>query len=268
VIPPLTSHFWSLAVEEQFYLVWPLLVWWLSRKRLRAITMFLIIAPVVVRLVLTHLGNHTLGNLILLPTRVDTLAVGALIAIVSRDDGGLRRVRQYAVPVGIVCAIGFFGVCWANGSPANYGIRMQRYGFSLAAFGFASLLIWTLTASSERPLAGVFTARWLRWIGNRSYAIYVWHPIATRGFAYMRLPQRLSVLPLPARQLLLYVGVVVTAAIMAQISWVLIESPFLSLKRFVPRPKGTNARQAALVRNAEGSPYDSGDSSLLVSGEG
>src|SRR4029079_8779404 len=88
-------HFWSLAVEEQFYLVWPLLVWMLGARRLLKLYVAMIVAGPLIRvgLLLTHAPGHggLYDNTI---ARSDALAVGAAIAVLLRQEAGRAWLQK------------------------------------------------------------------------------------------------------------------------------------------------------------------------------
>src|SRR5213594_314733 len=93
------GHFWSLAVEEQFYLIWPVIVLALSRRHLQACCLACIIGALVVRVGLNAKGNET-AAFVLTPARIDALAVGAYLAISARGAAGLNRMSRWALPSG------------------------------------------------------------------------------------------------------------------------------------------------------------------------
>lgn len=86
----LVGHFWTLCVEEQFYLVWPLVVFAFSRKTVLRICVALIAGALVIRLTLTGLGAGGGTNFVLTPCQMDSLAAGALVATLIRLRGGTQ----------------------------------------------------------------------------------------------------------------------------------------------------------------------------------
>src|SRR5687767_5633954 len=98
------GHFWSLAVEEQFYLIWPLLVLALNRRQLQITCVLCLIAALAVRVVLNAQGNNP-AAFVLTPARLDALAVGAYLALAARGPGGLPRLARLAQPVTLVLCL-------------------------------------------------------------------------------------------------------------------------------------------------------------------
>ena len=110
---------WTLSVEEQFYLLWPIVVSWCSRRGLVWMCMSIVIGALALRLLLTLVGVDWLAIYMMTPTRADALAAGALVAVLLRrlEARQLRRVCAYAgAKVPLVCAglgITLFGVLYA-----------------------------------------------------------------------------------------------------------------------------------------------------------
>src|SRR5439155_11152746 len=98
------GHFWSLAVEEQFYLFWPLVVLWLSTRKLLAACTVAMVTGLVCRITLSLTGHVVLVNVWTL-SAMDALAIGAFIAVASRQPGGLSMMRRWARPVAAVTAV-------------------------------------------------------------------------------------------------------------------------------------------------------------------
>lgn len=83
---PYLSHLWSIAVEEQFYLLWPLLVFFVSRRGLLYSCIGVCVASLLVRTILIAHGANVETTHRITPARIDSLAFGAIIAIVHRDE--------------------------------------------------------------------------------------------------------------------------------------------------------------------------------------
>jgi len=98
------SHFWSLCVEEQFYLVWPLVVLFAPRSRLFGIALTMCALGPIYRLVAWNLAFGEVAFYTLTPSSLDSLGMGAMLAIASRsatDPMPERRLRYTALPIGI-----------------------------------------------------------------------------------------------------------------------------------------------------------------------
>lgn len=173
------THYWSLAIEEQFYLVWPLLVVGLLavlKRRPRAIVAglagSLAAASVVLLLALYDPANPTAAYMNTF-TRAHSLligaAAGALTALRSGPDtpGGLvgGRVARRTAPVAALVVVGMVAVS------SKESTWLFRWGFPVFALAATIVVVAVADGLWERVLA------WqpLRWVGDRSYGIYLWH---------------------------------------------------------------------------------------------
>ena len=95
------AHFWSLAVEEQFYFVWPLLVFLWRRETLVKVCVACVVVALGLRIGFAFIGQD-LPAYVLLPSRMDALAIGGLLALLARDPRGLSVWRRSACVVGVV----------------------------------------------------------------------------------------------------------------------------------------------------------------------
>src|SRR6266550_1677369 len=130
-VPPLTGHYWSLAVEEQFYLLWPLVVYSVSRSRLLNVALGLWVTALALRMVMLWLGVSPTSVFVLTPTRMDGLAAGAAVATLARQPGGLLAVRQGIRRALSGGAVGLALIVVATGTLGQYSAIMQTAGFTL-----------------------------------------------------------------------------------------------------------------------------------------
>src|ERR1700722_17626132 len=91
-----TTHYWSLAVEEHFYLAWPLLVWLATRRQIMLLALVTVICSIVARTLLYWHGADLDAIFGLTPLRMDGLAIGALASIAIRGRGGVDAVVPWA----------------------------------------------------------------------------------------------------------------------------------------------------------------------------
>jgi len=226
-----TAHFWSLAVEEQFYLFWPFLVAITPGKRFRALCFSLIGTAIASRLALVGIGVPHAAIHTLLFTRMDSLALGALLASLAREPEGLARIRPLAAKLLAPSAMVVVGLGLVFHSVSRHGMVMLTAGFTLLAIFFGSLLVLVVTAGKQSATAWFFESPPMRFFGKYSYAIYLYHfplrPFVER-LVDVRQPLAGSLI---LRQLVcLFVGTVLSTGL-ALVSWTLLEKPFLSLKK-------------------------------------
>jgi peptidoglycan/LPS O-acetylase OafA/YrhL len=221
------GHFWSLCVEEQFYLVWPVVVLYLSRKGLLVACATAIVAALLCRVALSNTGSIVLPD-VWTPARMDALAVGAFIAVMARVPGGLAGMRRWAIPTAVVTAV---PLAFA----LRYNIALLTFAHTLVALLFGAILVLCLTASPLTALGKTTGSSFLRFFGRYSYALYVFH----HPLLWFKPAFNLAVVPtvlgsqLPAYVLWLAISIGACVAI-ALLSWHLIEKPALNLKRFFP----------------------------------
>jgi peptidoglycan/LPS O-acetylase OafA/YrhL len=174
--PSAFEHLWSLAIEEQFYVVWPLLVigaWRIGRTRaLGTLTGIGIIASFVAMLTIYDGGDPTrvyMGT----DTRAFSLLCGAFVALPAirhAITAGMQKFRRAAsgLTAALIVALGFM---WFTVD----GQSEWLFRGGLLAHSIASALLAVLIASSSNKLSVVFSWRPLAYIGRLSYALYLWH---------------------------------------------------------------------------------------------
>ena len=242
--------FWSLAIEEQFYMVWPLVVLMCSRRALISLCGLLFAAALGLRLVLAYDPDvNWVSSFVLTPARMDGLVLGAILALILRSKIDLARSRRIALGVGGLMLIPFVLLTFHR--PEGFReLPIQATRFSVIALLFAAMLWLAVTGPEGKGLLGrVFCGRFLRMLGKYSYALYLWHGPAAQALHARYDPNHYDLIfgsRLPHALLfsLLALGL---SLLLAWLSWNLVERHFLRLKdKFAPK-----------VESSEG-PSDSG----------
>jgi peptidoglycan/LPS O-acetylase OafA/YrhL len=211
---------WSLAIEEQFYLVWPLVVRFCSCPQLGRLAIAEICLAPALRY---YLSLHRVDLYTNIFCRLDGLMAGALLALLIRSDNFapskvLKRawiLLLLAAPLAFLTEA--FGARW---------IVFSFTALASAAFVFVAMF------SQRKWLKTVMTNRFLVYTGTISYGLYLLHKIPIGMVQVLHL-DRHPYLPLPF--------IFVASYGLAALSWNLLEKPFLSLKRFFDsKPLGTN----------------------------
>jgi peptidoglycan/LPS O-acetylase OafA/YrhL len=240
-----TYHFWSLAVEEQFYLVWPLVVALCPPRRLGTLCVAIVGAAVAFRLAATASGVSPTVLYVSTLTRAEALALGGALAVAARSPRAWAHVAAAVRPLAHASAAGWsaaLGVAalavWAV-SPGLYPYAsraMQSVGAPLVAC-FAAIAIAAVLTAPEASFAARFSqGRLLGQLGRISYGVYMVHLpllylLEHAGFGPSALP-RTGAYVLPGRLLLLAAAGSASIAV-AALSWTYFERPLLALKERV-----------------------------------
>jgi peptidoglycan/LPS O-acetylase OafA/YrhL len=230
------GHFWSLAIEEQFYLLWPLIVRHLERRRLLFVTALCFVTAFSLRLI-APFGLPALSAHVLMPTRMDALAAGAFLALLVRGPVGWRGIGASARALGVGCAVaGIALFVWRRGFREVDPV-IGTVGLSLFAVGFASVIATALTAASGSVMRRILAAGPLVRLGQYSYGLYVFHQpvilvLRDLGWSVDMVP-RLGGSQFPGAVAFALIASTVSVGC-AVVSWHVWEQPFLRLKRYLP----------------------------------
>ena len=217
---------WSLSLEEQFYLLWPALIYRLSNRHVLALCIAVILTMPLVRVILWEPLGWAWLHMVF---RADSFAVGALIAVGMREGLAMRHLKWLAllwVPVLYLVASDDFG---------RASMLVGTMGYSMTALACGGLLL--IARDSQ-----VFALAPLRHVGKVSYGVYIYHPLCLVGASL--------VLGDMSRWVQL-IGVTTLTIAVATVSYYGYEMPLLKLKRYF---EAAGDRTAALMSNR--SPID------------
>lgn len=223
-------HFWSLCVEEQFYLIWPVVVW-LVRDRIKLIRIAsgLSVLALVLRIgmVMTVPTPHLEPWMVhQLPFRMDSLFLGAILALALRgpNSDAWQRLCKWSF---LASTIAFIGLSIAL--PQLTAPWLNTVGFSLLALASAGLIGATLRPAS--PAFRFFNLKPLRILGKYSYGFYVYHVLWAGAWAafvgYLTQRSHSSVLANATSDLLNFA----VSFLVAKISYDYFEVRFLRFKK-------------------------------------
>lgn len=243
-IPAPFTNLWSLAVEEQFYLLWPFFLLAFA-KFVRPtyakvlLTLALAFASAVAMALIYHPG--TVPNLVYYgtDTRAFALLIGAALAFVW-PSAALPRVQPVARDA--INLLGFAGLglfVWMVLYTNEYQTFMYRGGMVLLAFG-TMFLVQALTMP-DSLLSLLLGAKPLRWLGVRSYAIYLWHyPIIVLSSGLLA--------RLGHDQLAYDLIIIASSVTLAGLSWHFVENPIRRFRWNAPRHGRRHSPSVSLER--------------------
>lgn len=166
---------WSLAVEEQFYLLWPVAILFLSETALIWTASILIVLAPVLRGLATSFVNTSAPIYHLMPFRMDLLAAGALVALVWRRSPQTIREIPFLGPTLVGCAAGAlfslsrYASFRTGGNVIFNNVILYTFTLSVAV----GLLLWSLQGKGLFP--AILRLPTLRFLGRISYSMYLVH---------------------------------------------------------------------------------------------
>ena len=230
---PVTAHFWSLSVEEQFYILWPALIVFSPRQLLLKLVIFAIAIGPIFRGAAHFLDFNWIARMTVLPASLDALGLGALLAYCSHYAGEkptlIKHLKQ------CICWVGVPGLilllCLQKLETYKLVSHVTQNSWFIEPILWALLFVWVINraASGFGGIgAKILELKPLVYIGKISYGIYVYHP-----FIYFLVPTLFSEMDIDffrlphGIQFGLLVGITVG---IAAISWHFFENPLNSLK--------------------------------------
>jgi peptidoglycan/LPS O-acetylase OafA/YrhL len=250
------NHFWSLAVEEHFYLLWPLVIFYCSRTTALRVCVGLMLVAVVSRVALAVNGQVIAAEVLTL-CRLDALGVGALLALAARGPGGVRALVPWAVR-GAVAFGAVLGLELLLRGSAEGALKYALWAVELSLFAafFGAVLVLAVTAAPAGLAGRFWNARSLCFFGKYSYGMYVFQlpllPVFQFYFPVADLAAW-SGSPFLGRMLFILLALAGTVAV-ALVSWHLFEKQVLKFKGRFEGAKGEKQRQPRPALEVAASP--------------
>jgi peptidoglycan/LPS O-acetylase OafA/YrhL len=222
------AHFWSLAIEEHFYLLWPVMMLWVPRRLWQSTAIATIVLAALLRIVHVELGGIWPAYL-LTWCRMDALAFGGLLAMRSVPVRTLLLIAS-----GLVVTGGLAG----SQTAAQFSLMESAFVVASGALIVGVSQGWGQSFLRARPLV---------YIGSLSYGMYVWG-LMMSTVLLPALERATGLDVLPAELGWMHFLVTTTGTILlSMLSWHLIERPLNDLKRYVPYVATRRARVTAAV---------------------
>jgi peptidoglycan/LPS O-acetylase OafA/YrhL len=234
-------HFWSLAVEEHFYLVWPFIVYYVPVKNLNKVILSGIGFSFVIKYLMIQRGlsihDFTL-------TRIDQILMGSFLAVLELKSFYKQESIRHFLKVAMVILLAAVAVYLLG---TRYHFLKELFKYSLLGITFAALIGLILSLKPGSVINIVLESRPLQYLGTISYGIYVWHVIP------LILMQHLWLTGVMALDLAI---AVIMSIIFAHVSYYYFEVVFIRLKdqiRLAPVYKmlshGFSMSRAVISRN-------------------
>jgi peptidoglycan/LPS O-acetylase OafA/YrhL len=229
---------WSLAIEEQFYVAWPVAVLLLPRRALAWTCAALATLAIAFRLAMAARGMDPTAVFLLTPGRIDGLAIGALVAIVARSQAADVVLARSGIAMVVIGALPLAWSAATAGPLDEYSGHMQSFGFTALALVGGGVVAFVV-ADPGSAAARLLSMAPLRILGKYAFALYLFHlsiqPVLRSVLFRAEAVPTLWGSHLPG--LLAFDFMLVTTSLgAAWLSWNLFERHFLRLKDRFPMP--------------------------------
>jgi len=235
--PPRTYHLWSLALEEQFYFIWPAVIAACSMKTFKKVIIGCFFASFLFRVGVYLSGSIYQWGFLMLPGHMDAIMTGCMLTLLVREPAWRGRLERWCKPVWWVgmCAIG--GIMLVSSAFIPDDPFTLTFGLTISAIVAAATVMSVISLSTDGIVYKLLSHPITTKVGGYSYAWYIFHwPVmllinrAGLDIAWFNahIPTRLGA------QLAHTAFFMSTALAVAVASWYLIETPALKLKRFFP----------------------------------
>ena len=227
----LLDHTWSLAVEEQFYLLWPLVFLSFYKGSVKDVVLICLTVIAIswgLRIYLSNIEQYKWAYTFTI-SRMDGLALGALLSVLcARHRDAIEGAVKFLPFVILAMAAGILYLLFSQDAKMDSHHIMIKYGLILFSVLYVSLLAYVFLSQDQNLTKRIFSMTWLREVGRVSYGMYLFHtPVMMIG---ARILYSYELQYLQAHLILLGVGLSLTFAL-AFISYHLFEKRLLVLKK-------------------------------------
>lgn len=164
------NHFWSLAIEEQFYFIFPVIIRYARPKFLLGWILAFIITAIGARCFFYF--NNNIGYYVFTFSRIDSLAIGALLAYLVRTNHDLIKKYVYSV---FFFSLFVIVLIISTGFLHNSNQYFATFGYTVIALFFASILVFCISSFEHNYIKLFFNNRVLKMVGKIAYGLYVYH---------------------------------------------------------------------------------------------
>jgi peptidoglycan/LPS O-acetylase OafA/YrhL len=245
-------HFWSLAVEEQFYLLWPLVVWLFpERKKLISIATCLIALSCMLRIAAPFFVSSPKAIAWFTPTRADAILLGVILALI-RHDPIYERIKPFAKWVMLAGGATAATLAIIKGASWSMTFAGEEVWIPLVNFTSAAVIIAVMEEGTL--INRLCSQKWICWLGSLSYSLYVFHLTYAMFFMVWVTPHLEQYMRQSFAVLTSGLLAFCLTLLLSIISYLVIERPVLNMKQTVrygpaqPERNAPELREPVLVR--------------------
>ena len=220
------THIWSLAIEEQFYLIWPFLLFIVPKRWVLGTIIIFILIGIFSKIYFQYYTHYWMGVNAATTSCFDSLGLGALIAYIQRKRTGAFKPRLYKIYL-LISILAYILLFVDPGylSPELRGL-FSNFGNSVVFF---FIVIIAANNGFARISKSFLENKVVLYLGSISYGIYLYQAYAPDVYFNTGINQHFPNMKGDAD---LFIMLFLTAIIIASASWFLIERPLLSLKKY------------------------------------
>ncbi|MCC6724504.1 MAG: acyltransferase [Saprospiraceae bacterium] len=230
---------WSLSIEEQFYMLWPLIIYWVRNTRLLPITLGLAVVALITRILIATFSSSEgwwYYTFYFTCCRWDGLALGGFLAYITMYRQDLvDKLLPYAVRISVLSFLSFVAVCLIEGGDIVGGVLKQTIGLTFLIISFTAFILIATTNEKYPRLNKVLTNKTLMLFGKHAYAIYlinlpvraVIRDVLYKPGSFLQIGQT----QLPG-QIIFYIISIPTILFCSWVIWHTFEKHFLKLKKY------------------------------------
>lgn len=170
------NHFWSLCVEEHFYLVWPLVIFACSRQMAMRVCIFAFLASAGGRVLWMLLGGNAVAAEVFTLFRLDALCAGAWIALAARGPSGLTFLVPWSRILAVVTGLLLLPIIALHK-------QILTVPTTLYACFFGAFIVLAVASAKDGWLSFLGKSKLLQWLGRYSYGMYVYQNLLLVGLA-------------------------------------------------------------------------------------
>lgn len=258
--PIVLVQYWSLASEEQFYMLWPLAVWFFpQRRKLLGIATLLVTISCVVRLAGAHLFSFPEQVRYFSLTRSDAILMGVILGLVFRESY-FAQIRVYAKWVALV-GVATLAI-WSFSKDLAWPQSFRGQAFVIPWANITAVAIVIYVMDDNCWLSRICRFQWIRWMGRMSYSLYIFHFTYAHWFWNVVIPDLAKHMPHALAVSLSSLLAFSLTLSLSILSYRYIEAPCQNLKKRVKygAVKGSGdtsqRREPALAETASVRPWD------------